>query len=287
MTHFVIGVIIPKKIKQGEAVEDYIAGLMSPYSEELDIEPYIDKSADEVKKEFEEFKKDLRESISKNEVKDYLKEYVEDNKVKKMSVNEWAKSYYGQEVDKKGNLLTTYNSDCFWDWYRVGGRWDGLLTENEQRSEDGFNFSDEHETISNNMISVKDLLKKVKDRQAIIKSMSLAKKEFLDGVDSWNGGFGFGDIFRKYLGKEKIEGKDSKFYDDVVKRVEQFIKDFEFGNGFLLSKLLSADGLLVWKDFGWFGSSKKNQIQKDFVKKYIAVLEKHKDDFVVSLDCHI
>jgi len=35
------------------------------------------------------------------------------------------------------------NDNSFWDWYRIGGRWDGILTDNVQdvqESENGFNL---------------------------------------------------------------------------------------------------------------------------------------------------
>ncbi len=288
MTHFVIGVIIPKEVmKQENKVESYIVDLMSPYNEELEIEPYIDKTAKEVKEEFEEFKKNLQKEIVENKVSEYKKEYVKDNKIKEITINEWVKTWDEKELDKEGNLLTTYNTDCFWDWYRIGGRWNGLLTENMKRSEDGFNFSDEHETISNNSISVKDLLEKVKDKQSEIMKMELAKKEILENLGYVFGGFGFTDIFREYIGKEKIEGKDEKFYKNLVKRFKKFIKDFEFNNPFILSKILSVDGLVVWKDFGYWGMSENRQSQQDYLKEYIKLLEKYKDDFIVNLDCHI
>lgn len=38
-----------------------------------------------------------------------------------------------------------------WDWYRIGGRWDGWITGNSQSSDYGFNFNKKHETIKNNI----------------------------------------------------------------------------------------------------------------------------------------
>ena len=58
-----------------------------------------------------------------------------------------------------------YNPDSQWDWYRIGGRWDGFLTDNEQNTENGFNFDDKHETLKNNMIKIKDLIKKIKQKK--------------------------------------------------------------------------------------------------------------------------
>ena len=38
-----------------------------------------------------------------------------------------------------------------WDWYRIGGRWDGWITGNPQSSVYGFNFDKKHETVQNNI----------------------------------------------------------------------------------------------------------------------------------------
>lgn len=34
---------------------------------------------------------------------------------------------WGYEIDEDENLLSTYNPESKWDWYSVGGRWDGFL----------------------------------------------------------------------------------------------------------------------------------------------------------------
>ena len=55
---------------------------------------------------------------------------------------------------------TTYNPDSRWDWYRVGGRWDGVVSKSGKRrySEDnGFNFEKGHEEVKNNMCRVREL----------------------------------------------------------------------------------------------------------------------------------
>jgi len=51
------------------------------------------------------------------------------------------------------------NQDGHWDWYVIGGRWDGDIQGKPRDSEDnGFNFGDEHHKIEFNMVKVKDLL---------------------------------------------------------------------------------------------------------------------------------
>lgn len=64
-----------------------------------------------------------------------------------------------EECDGTGFYISTYNPQSQWNWYRVGGRFDGWITQNPQESGNGFNFDAKHETLANNSISVADLLK--------------------------------------------------------------------------------------------------------------------------------
>lgn len=43
---------------------------------------------------------------------------------------------WGYKIDENDNLLTTYNPNSKWDWYSIGGRWDGFLVLKE-RDENG------------------------------------------------------------------------------------------------------------------------------------------------------
>jgi hypothetical protein len=60
-----------------------------------------------------------------------------------------------------GEYKTTYNPNSQWDWYRVGGRWDGEIKGVDVDSEDGgFNFQENHESFENNVASVDDVIEK-------------------------------------------------------------------------------------------------------------------------------
>jgi len=99
MSHFLVGVIVPKKTKD---IGTEVGILLDPYDENEEVEEYMD----------------------------------DDGKP------------------------CTYNPDSKWDWYRIGGRWDGVVSKSgkEQPSEDGgFNFADVHELIDNNSCLVREL----------------------------------------------------------------------------------------------------------------------------------
>jgi len=44
--------------------------------------------------------------------------------------------YDSSELDADGNCLSTYNPDSKWDWYQIGGRWDGCIDNNACRVSD-------------------------------------------------------------------------------------------------------------------------------------------------------
>jgi hypothetical protein len=69
-----------------------------------------------------------------------------------------------EECKGTGCRLSTYNPDAKWDWYVVGGRWDGQIQNKYQEDpeDQGFNFGDEHHQVQRNIVSVKDFLELLK-----------------------------------------------------------------------------------------------------------------------------
>lgn len=57
-----------------------------------------------------------------------------------------------------GASTSTYNPRSRWDWWRVGGRWDGVIRNDPRESENGFNFADRHERPENNTRPTSELL---------------------------------------------------------------------------------------------------------------------------------
>lgn len=274
MTHFIVGALVPREIfKKGDgAVKGYIDERMAPYSESLEVEPYVYLTAKEVGKEFEAYKK----KHPKGE----------------RNVREWAKGWYGEELDNKGNLLSTQNRDSFWDWYRIGGRWDGAITDNPQRSDDGFNFNKRHETLKNNSIPVEELLEKVRGAQEKIKGHMETAKLMAGGMETmFSNQFACYDLWTNFFGngdRKKVTKEQEKFYDEVMGRFKENLEKYHFYNKYILGKVLDRDGKLhEGTKYGWFGFSKDTKSQDEWIKEYIELLENHKDCYLVALDCHV
>jgi hypothetical protein len=294
MTHFLTAIIVPKKIyNQGEeATAKFIEGLMWPYCEEYEVTPYIEKTKAEIEQEFADWKKELQEKLSKGEkIEEYYNKYIVDGNIKPITIKEWVKDWSGKDMDIYGNVITTWNQDSFWDWYRIGGRWDGIITENPQSSENGFNFCSKHETVENNSIHIEILLNRLKDK---IKENEKGKetiREVISSIKSPFGGFGFADIIREFTGREKmadLEPKEKELYEKIEKRFIETLEKFEVWNPFIIHKILDSEGKLYdGRRYGWFGISEDKQEPEEWLNIYTKLLEDNKEDYLVTLDCHV
>lgn len=67
------------------------------------------------------------------------------------------------EQDEDGNW---YNPNAHWDWWRIGGRWDGVVATGEHAPSDdgGFNFDGSHETLELNSAPVERVLADLEHR---------------------------------------------------------------------------------------------------------------------------
>jgi hypothetical protein len=92
---------------------------------------------------------------------------------------------YDEDRESARNIA---NPKARWDWYRIGGRWDGWITGNQQSSDNGFNFDKKHETIENNIATTESALASDKIPHAII----TPDGEWHDRGDLWL--FGLTDI---------------------------------------------------------------------------------------------
>lgn len=151
MSHFMCVVLVPKRTRD---IKAKVAKLLVPYDENKKVKPYISQTRDKVQAKKEEVTEEVN---SGKPLKDYLQEYK--GKIEKMSLKEFAKSWYEQELDEDGNLLSTYNKKSKWDFWRIGGRWDGEIKEAPRQSDNGLNFSKEHEALENNVCPVSKLPK--------------------------------------------------------------------------------------------------------------------------------
>ena len=143
MSHFTVGVIT-----KGRPSEEALEELLSPYSENLEVEPYVDKTKQQIIDEAVEDYKALEayragQTEDKpwfigddGEVMTSSKERIALGRKASMGVDTSdelmidylkANGYESWEIDSHGGLLTTYNPKSKWDWWVVGGRWNNEI----------------------------------------------------------------------------------------------------------------------------------------------------------------
>lgn len=125
MSHYAVMVVVDKAETAQEATE--IAELrLFPYSEHNEVEPYFSPESPEfVKMAIENYAEQSKTSKPVPGTPQY-REWV------KAAVSEFCgeDAVYNEETDQYG-VMSTYNPDSKWDWFVLGGRWQGAFLARE------------------------------------------------------------------------------------------------------------------------------------------------------------
>lgn len=117
---------------------------LEQYAEDLEVEAYVERTKEEAindvqrnqRKRYLEAIKALQTPDLKSQSMDFYQKIV-DQGPSISKEDAWKEVLsWGYELDEDDNLLSTYNPNSKWDWYCVGGRWNGFLVLKE-RKEDG------------------------------------------------------------------------------------------------------------------------------------------------------
>ena len=117
---------------------------LEQYSENLEVEAYVEQTKEEAiaevqrnqRKRYLEAVKALQTPDLKSQSMKFYQKIV-DQGPSISKEDAWKEVLsWGYELDENDNLLSTYNPNSKWDWYCVGGRWNGFLVLKERR-EDG------------------------------------------------------------------------------------------------------------------------------------------------------
>ena len=192
MSHFSLGVLVDAKHDQ-EAIKAKVAELLAPYDENTEVPEYdtqcgcvdwratvdsrdasekvhpIDELREQLTKELPELsptddayeeRKAKREARWKEllEPRDKVEKEVHEKHPLKDTPDPKC-----EECKGSGTVKSTYNPKSKWDWYCLGGRWDGMLYGEEyakgRQTHNGFNFSDKNHTLSPNIRPANDVIK--------------------------------------------------------------------------------------------------------------------------------
>lgn len=106
---------------------------LDQYWEEEEVEEYIYETKEEaIASEINRRKENIKwrkEKIKQNDPRssEYQQWIDEHPKHNKRTAWKAVKELYKERMDKNGNILSTYNPNSQWDWYSIGGRWNGFL----------------------------------------------------------------------------------------------------------------------------------------------------------------
>lgn len=135
MSHFTVAVFT-------EDENQNIGELLEPFSEHLEVELYVSKTKDDLiqrecetmqmafESHYQEWQKD-RTAYEAKKNPDHIKYLQKLPDLMKRTAEEIYRDvierYDEDEIDENGGILSTYNPKSKWDWYEIGGRWQGML----------------------------------------------------------------------------------------------------------------------------------------------------------------
>lgn len=154
MSHFTVLVAVDGETKP-ENVEGAVEQVLAPYWEELEVPRYIAKTREQAIAEERKDIESMRDGFYAEYLADpaaydakswnkkhvaYLREEfptilarIDDDEFVFQRAAGW---YEPEDIDTEGNIWSEVNPDGKWDWWTIGGRWDGLLNNTQGRKAD-------------------------------------------------------------------------------------------------------------------------------------------------------
>jgi len=111
-----------KNDRYNNLVEDYVRETLAPFSENIEMKPYIYKTKARVDED----------------VKKYKEEHPDEE-----TFDIWNVYHCNPKFDYNGNFMSTNNPNSLYDWYEIGGRWGDMYEGNIVKISD---LIDEYQT---------------------------------------------------------------------------------------------------------------------------------------------
>lgn len=283
MSHFTVAVITADKNK--------IEEMLAPYSENLEVEPYIERTKKEIiekaKKRKEDFFKEQKEG---KKLSDWQLKYINaetDEELYQAEIDEY------EQYDEDGNELSTYNPNSKWDWYSVGGRWrNSLLTKKD--NEDVISETSLEDLINqgSNLRKETPIGYKWVDG-AKIKDIDF--KKAIEFKNTYNKAIRFWEIYVE--GKEPITEEEKENIKFELYKKEYYIKRYGTKENYAnMESIFSCWALLDetgWYEKGkmgwWAMNDSTRDSEKLFIEKFTETINKpeNQDKYLIIVDCHI
>lgn len=236
--------------------------ILAPYSENLEVEPYIYRTKQQIIDDAKTYKEKLFEKIKEDpdmELTDWQRGFL--------NARTDQEFYYAERdedghFDEDGNKLSTYNPKSKWDWWVVGGRWSGnLTTKNGERVNGGL---------------VKDL------------NLGIDKEEY-DRSLRWYEVVVEGAPLKEGENKEAFFSfYNTNYLRECYKTKENYAKFHALP---IYRAVVTPDGEWHEKgEMGWFGMSSETAEESldwdlHFMERFIDNLDDNME--LVVVDCHI
>ena len=280
MSHYTVAVITDKLNKIGE--------MLAPYSENMEVEPYVDETKEAIINSAKERKERVLQRKEKGEELDkYDIEYLNantDEELYKLQI------YEDESYDKNGNHLTTYNPNSKWDWYEIGGRWNKILLVKEEVKD-----IEEGTPSWGNLDSIN---KKAPEGFKWVTGAKIKDIEFEKAIEfnnTYNKSIRFWEL---YVEGQKPQNEEEK---EMIKweiyRKEYYIERYEtkenyakINSIFTTWALLDEKGWHEKGEMGWFAiANDTKDSELLFIEKFTETIQKpeNQDKYLVIVDCHI
>lgn len=252
MSHYTVGVILPKEVLE-EDLNEYLSKALAPFDEHIEVEPYIRYTKEELLVQYENYKKrELKRHQDKNfnETFSMIKGDMEIPDLEVRSFEDFVTIYMGYDIDKDFNALSTYNPNSKWDSYKIGGRWYSSV-----KLKDG-SYCD---------------YARIKD---IVFEEEFSEEELIAMKESYKIAITEGDFFVPEYNKKRYP------------TFEIYLKNRNFTTYALLDE---KGNWLEPGQMGSFGISASTYGEEiEFTDKYLDIIKSHNEDnWFVLVDCHI
>lgn len=281
MSHYIVAVISDGS----KSLED----IMAPY-EEMSVDRYVkytkEQAIAKTRKETEDYMKGY-----------YYKEYMKDpekylSECKNEGHADLIKNYHKrldwtdeecyaeairyedeEDLGPDGEIYSTYNPKSKWDWYEVGGRWDGMLPLKQD----------------NPVIKEAEGVKYVVDDYEYVNEAYMSNVVFKDRLPSQRE---LDEHYRKWSTYASDE-KYKKQFDRMIEQHGDFAGYVKDRSGFSVYAIVTPDG--EWHEpgkMGWFGMSSATEEDEDkfkdgFYDNFIVPYLEPGKYSITMVDCHI
>jgi hypothetical protein len=135
MTHFTVAIIVPHEVRD---IDAFITQQMEPFDENAEVPTYVAYSIEQAAEDLKNTIRRLELIVSRNEPHynlDACREQLVQFRQTTPEEHYQERLRFHERFNDEGEPVTTYNPDSKWDWYVVGGRWDGWINDRETSAE--------------------------------------------------------------------------------------------------------------------------------------------------------